>query len=76
MYEGWTNFATWSVWQEFQLFELTTSWEPAQLKEWIEDAIEDDCNNPLTKWYALYFLKDVNWSELSSRINVLEGGEK
>ena len=82
MYEGWTNFATWSIWQEFQensLLSLDTydgHCKPGLLKELVGDAIEADCDNPLTTWYALCFLEDVNWSELSSRINALEGGEK
>ena len=79
-YEGFTNYPTWSVYQEFALYELTGrgperpfGWTPDDLKELVESSLSDFCDNKLTEAYALNFIGPVNWVELSSRIDANSG---
>lgn len=69
-HNGWTNYATWRInleifdgsYEEFSLFD------PDQLKEYVEDILEDGCSNDLTLSYAQAFLSDVNFYEIEEAI--------
>jgi len=68
-YNGWTNYATWRV-----NLELFDSWEiettPGECKHLaLEIIFPDDEAESFAISYALSFLSDVNWYEISESIN-------
>jgi hypothetical protein len=66
-YNGWTNYATWRVMLEnFDGEERELSSE--ECKEMIEEYLELQCDNELTLSYALAFINDVNWHEISDAL--------
>ena len=67
-YNGWTNYATWRV--NLELFDGYETEYPIEAHYIEELAIEYlECNNELTKDYALAFLSDVNFYEIAENIN-------
>ena len=74
-YNGWTNYATWRV--NLEIFDgqdlnngINVTSESC--KEYVIATIEDetsDCSSRLATDYALAFIEDVNWSEISDSIN-------
>ena len=72
-YNGWTNYATWRVNLEmFDGFDAdgmkVTSEE---CKDYATEVIEMDCDKGFALDYALAFISDVNWHEISEAINEL-----
>ncbi len=71
-YNGWTNYATWRV--NLEIFDgmntedgfLSTADE---CKDYAETMLIDECGDCLALNYALAFLQDVNWHEISEGIN-------
>lgn len=67
-YNGWTNYATWRIMLEnFDGEERKLSAD--ECKEMIEEYLEINCDNELTLSYALAFINDVNWYEISNALN-------
>lgn len=80
-YNGWTNYATWRVNLEifdgFDPFDYFSDnqadiaeWLPESLKEYAEQVIFECASVPrgLAMDYALAFLQDVNWHEISNHM--------
>ena len=72
-YNGWTNYATWRVNLEmFDGFDAdgmkVTSEE---CKDYANEVIEMDCGKGFALDYAIAFISDVNWHEISEAINEL-----
>jgi len=69
-YNGWTNYATWRINLEFGFSndDNYIGTDAEELKEIVEDSLEDACSNELTLNYALAFIDDVNWDEIARHI--------
>ena len=66
-YNGWTNYSTWRIMLEnFEGEERQLN--GLECKEMVEDYLEINCDNELTLSYALAFLNDVNWYEISDAL--------
>jgi len=66
-YNGWTNYSTWRVMLEnFDGEERKLKAD--ECKEMVEEYLELQCDNELTLSYALAFLNDVNWYEISDAL--------
>ena len=66
-YNGWTNYSTWRIMLEnFDGEERQL--EAQECKEMVEEYLEINCDNELTLSYALAFLNDVNWYEISNAL--------
>ena len=66
-YNGWTNYATWRIMLEnFEGEERELSAD--ECKEMIEEYLELQCDNEMTLSYALAFINDVNWYEISNAL--------
>ena len=66
-YNGWTNYATWRVALEF--FDYVEDFSDAfqhydDLKDYVLEALDCNCENDTTFSYAHAFLDDVNWYEI------------
>jgi len=68
-YNGWTNYSTWRINLEFGLsdggFE---SYDAEMLREFVEESLELECDNPTTLSYALAFIDDVSWYKIAKHI--------
>ena len=72
-YNGWTNYATWRVnleifdGQDYENFDLTQDAYDLgrDLKDYAEELIYATSNEGLARDYALAFLSDVNWREIT-----------
>jgi hypothetical protein len=63
-YNGWTNYATWRV--NLEMFDGTEDyWSPESAREFVEEIIESTTPEGVARDYALAFLSDVNWHEIS-----------
>jgi len=75
-YNGWTNYATWRIKLELidnyeTLEHLAPMFEPNHLKEYCEEIIASELNykeGTFVEAYALTFLLDVNWHEISEHL--------
>ena len=66
-YNGWTNYATWRIMLEnFDGEERQLSADDC--KEMIEEYLELQCDNEMTLSYALAFIDEVNWYEISDAL--------
>lgn len=66
-YNGWTNYSTWRVMLEnFDGEERRL--DAQECKEMVEEYLELQCDNEMTLSYALAFLNDVNWYEISDAL--------
>jgi len=66
-YNGWTNYSTWRIMLEnFDGEERKL--EAEECKEMVEEYLELQCDNEMTLSYALAFLNDVNWYEISDAL--------
>ena len=66
-YNGWTNYSTWRIMLEnFDGEERQLDAE--ECKEIVEEYLELQCDNEMTLSYALAFLNDVNWYEISDAL--------
>lgn len=71
-YNGWTNYATWRV--NLEMFDGTDDyWSPEAAREFVEDHIYSTTEEGIARDYALAFLSDVNWYEISE--HTLENSE-
>lgn len=63
-YNGWTNYATWRV--NLEMFDGTDQyWSPEAAGEFVEEHIHSTTEEGIARDYALAFLADVNWYEIS-----------
>lgn len=63
-YNGWTNYATWRV--NIEMFDGTDQyWSPEAAREFVEECIESTTEEGIARDYAMAFLSDVNWHEIS-----------
>jgi hypothetical protein len=79
-YNGWTNYATWRVNLEvfdgcnirdlFAIRVACPSELAAELREYVEEMIEETTQPGLGRDYALAFLSDVNWHEIANNLMV------
>ena len=70
-YNGWTNYATWRINLEYGFTDNSDNYmgtDAEELKEIVEDSLEDACSNDKTLSYALAFVSDVNWDEIARHI--------
>jgi hypothetical protein len=71
-YNGWTNYATWKV--NLEMLEnyqsdTTDSYNLSlELKDYVEEYIDNEVNDGFTKSYALAFISDVNWYEIAEHL--------
>lgn len=66
-YNGWTNYATWRI--NLEWFDGDhVNGDADYLREYVEEALNDNCENETTLSYALAFLSDVNWYEIAEAI--------
>lgn len=63
-YNGWTNYATWRV--NLEMFDGSEQfWSADSAREFVEEIIIDSTPEGVARDYALAFLSDVNWYEIS-----------
>lgn len=63
-YNGWTNYATWRV--NLEMFDGTEDyWSAESAREFVEEVICSTTEEGVARDYALAFLSDVNWHEIS-----------
>ena len=61
---GWTNYATWRV--NLEMFDGSESfWSADAAREFVEEIICESTPEGVARDYALAFLSDVNWHEIS-----------
>jgi len=69
-YNGWTNYATWRVNLEmFDGFDPGRDIDAGELEQSAYDTITGSGGPDLIIGYALAFIADVNWYEISKGIN-------
>lgn len=74
-YNGWTNYATWRIYNEiFADFDFDYDFygndkDKDFCQDFAEEVIFNDTPDGLAKDYAYAFLRDVNWYEISEHIN-------
>ena len=63
-YNGWTNYATWRV--NLEVFDGSGRfWSADSAREFVEEIIIESTPEGVARDYALAFLSEVNWSEIS-----------
>ena len=76
-YNGWTNYATWRVNLEvFDGMETAETFNLLQepydlghdLRQYVEDYIEQTTSEGLARDYALAFLHEVDWREIAKHM--------
>jgi hypothetical protein len=72
-YNGWTNYATWRVNLElFDGYEFEPEFiTPEYLKELADEWTLCNCENEIAKDYALAFLAQVNYYEISEHLKTM-----
>lgn len=66
-YNGWTNYATWRI--NLEMFDGCDSYySPDNAREFAEECIEQTSDEGIARDYALAFISDVNWYEISEHL--------
>ena len=66
-YNGWTNYATWRI--NLEMFDGCDSYYSADsAREFVEECIEQTSDEGIARDYALAFISDVNWYEISEHL--------
>ena len=74
-YNGWTNYATWRV--NLELFDEPENWGfdlsnrytlKTELQLYAEDAIHQSSPEGIARDYALAFLSDVDWYQITDHL--------
>lgn len=66
-YNGWTNYATWRV--NLEMFDGCEQYYSAgAAREFVEECIEQTTEEGIGRDYAMAFLSDVNWYEISEHL--------
>lgn len=76
-YNGWTNYATWRINLEiFDGYEPDGEVDPESLKDMAEELVLMDVDETsLVASYAMAFISDVNWYEISERLKEEQDAE-
>jgi len=63
-YNGWTNYATWRV--NLEIFDGAEFGNMAacEMREFVEELIENETPEGLARDYAMAFIADVDWMEI------------
>jgi hypothetical protein len=63
-YNGWSNYATWRI--NLEVFDGSeVTWTAQDAREYVDEMIDQTTKPGLARDYALAFLADVNWHEIS-----------
>jgi len=66
-YNGWTNYATWRV--NLEMFDgVEEFFSPESARDMVESIIEETTEPGIARDYAMAFLNDVNWYEISEHL--------
>lgn len=66
-YNGWTNYATWRV--NIEMFDGCESYySPEAAREFVEECIESTTEEGIARDYAMAFINEVNWHEISEHL--------
>lgn len=66
-YNGWTNYATWRV--NLEMFDgVEEFFSPESARDLVESIIEETTEPGIARDYAMAFLDDVNWYEISEHL--------
>jgi len=71
-YNGWSNYATWRV--NLEIFDggEWSNMAACEMREFVEELIEDQTPEGLARDYAMAFLADVDWMEIREHYEELE----
>ena len=70
-FNGWTNYETWRV--NLEVFDAAGDYyTPEAARDLVEELIEGTTSAGLGRDYALAFLSDVNWHEISKHTKQFE----
>ena len=63
-YNGWTNYATWRV--NLEIFDggEFSNMAACEMREFVEELIENETPEGLARDYAMAFIADVDWMEI------------
>tara|TARA_R100001224_G_scaffold90508_1_gene59616 strand:- start:2809 stop:3036 length:228 start_codon:yes stop_codon:yes gene_type:complete len=64
-YNGWANYETWRV--NLEIFDGVEDFNMAEfeMREFVEELIENDTKEGLARDYALAFISNVDWQEIA-----------
>ena len=64
-YNGWTNYETWRV--NLEIFDGVEDFNMAEfeMREFVEELIENETKEGLARDYALTFISNVDWREIA-----------
>jgi hypothetical protein len=64
-YNGWTNYETWRV--NLEIFDggAFRNMAACEMREFVEELIEDQTPEGLARDYAMAFLQNVDWQEIA-----------
>lgn len=64
-YNGWSNYETWRV--NLEVFDGSEDFNMAEfeMREFVEELIENDTKEGLARDYALAFISNVDWREIA-----------
>ena len=66
-YNGWTNYATWRV--NLEMFDgVEEFFSPESARDLVESIIEETTEPGIARDYAMAFLQEVNWYEISEHL--------
>jgi len=63
-YNGWSNYATWRINLEIFDGEEFSNMAGCEMREFVEELIENETSEGLARDYALAFIADVDWMEI------------
>jgi hypothetical protein len=71
-YNGWSNYATWRV--NLEIFDggEFSNMAACEMREFVEELIENETPEGLARDYAMAFLADVDWMEIREHYEELE----
>lgn len=63
-YNGWSNYATWRI--NLEVFDGGdyTDMAACEMRELVEELIENETSEGLARDYAMAFIADVDWMEI------------
>ena len=63
-YNGWSNYATWRI--NLEIFDggEFSNMAGCEMREFVEELIEQETSEGLARDYAMAFIADVDWMEI------------
>lgn len=63
-YNGWSNYATWRI--NLEIFDggEFSNMAACEMREFVEELIENETPEGLARNYAMAFIADVDWMEI------------